>query len=139
MDEQPQTLQITQVCIFTAASLGCCRRGACLHHSLIIFHPCLQFNSPPVSAGTPPEHQGRTQVQTRYGVLLEPSDVQQKALLPNCSVCRGCNMEVSDISATHVRFQNMHFQHGKGATNGRIFFTKTPGNPNRYILKVRYW
>ena len=73
----------------------------------------------------------------RFASLLQPLDEERKAGLPNCTVCRGCNVELRDMSETPVRFQNVLFQHGKGATNSYLYFAQVPGISKRFIVKVR--
>lgn len=73
----------------------------------------------------------------RFASLLQPLDEERKAGLPNCTICRGCNVELLDMSETAVRFQNVRFHHGKGATNSHLFFAQVPGISKRFIVKVR--
>ena len=46
----------------------------------------------------------------RFASLLQPLDEDRKALLPNCTHCRGCNAELKDMSEGQVRFLNIRFQ-----------------------------
>lgn len=73
----------------------------------------------------------------RFASLLQPMDVEKKLLLPNCTVCRGCNADLEDISAGFVRFQHVQFQHGRGGTNNFNYFARTTGVSERLVLKVR--
>jgi hypothetical protein len=72
----------------------------------------------------------------RFAALLQPMDVEKKSRLPNCTVCRGCNADLVDISAGFVKFQNVRFQHGRGATNNFNFIARVPGHSARLVLKV---
>jgi len=73
----------------------------------------------------------------RFGPLLQPPNVTAKAALPNCTECRGCNVELRDIGSMPVDFVNgVSFKHGVGATNTRLFFTQLPGHERRHIIKV---
>ncbi|GAX84742.1 hypothetical protein CEUSTIGMA_g12164.t1 [Chlamydomonas eustigma] len=72
----------------------------------------------------------------RLAPYLQPLDIDQKAMLPNCTVCRGCNAELEYMSTQTIRFKNINFQHGQGATNNFLFFASVPGWNQRSIAKV---
>ncbi len=38
----------------------------------------------------------------RYGHILQPLDGDAKKLKPNCTVCRGCNVELTEIDKHEV-------------------------------------
>jgi hypothetical protein len=40
------------------------------------------------------------------------------------------------MSSQTVKFKNIKFQHGQGATNNFLFFARTPGQTQRSIAKV---
>ncbi|MEW5298305.1 MAG: hypothetical protein WDW36_001445 [Sanguina aurantia] len=67
--------------------------------------------------------------------MIRPAGLKSD-LLPNCTVCRGCNAEIADIHEQNVQFKDVHFKHGKGATNSWLFFAKPAGETRRFILKV---
>ncbi|GFR41959.1 hypothetical protein Agub_g2756 [Astrephomene gubernaculifera] len=72
-------------------------------------------------------------------VLIAPGDHESKQLLPNCSRCVGCSSELQDMHAAPVEAEGLGglaFMHGKGATNGWLFFGRVAGSSKRYIVKV---
>eukprot|EP00798_Chlamydomonas_sp_ICE-L_P029719 gene29719-5154_t len=71
-----------------------------------------------------------------YERLLGPSDTVPKAEKQNCTNCRGCNVQLTPIDQEAIKFGNLNFRHGKGATNSWHFFATRPGMPGRYIVKV---
>jgi hypothetical protein len=101
-------------------------------HALPMRFACLHACGQALEAGSPTLPKAK-----RFASLLQPLDADAKALLPNCSACRGCNIELSDMSGEEVTFENgIRFKHGKGATNTRLFFARVPGSPDRSIVKV---
>ncbi|MEW5309051.1 MAG: hypothetical protein WDW38_000963 [Sanguina aurantia] len=80
-----------------------------------------------------PQAQLKTSLITE--AMIRPAGLKSN-LLPNCTVCRGCNAEIADIHEQNVQFKDVHFKHGKGATNSWLFFAKPAGETRRFILKV---
>lgn len=113
------------------SNLNCCNWQAELGE--------LRKSLPPPSSSPPPPHgdglKPRRTKRGRFSDLLEPLDEAIKALKPNCSVCRGCNYELRDISSAEVQFQNIHFTHGAGATSNWMFFASRPGE-DRATVKI---
>ncbi|KXZ44687.1 hypothetical protein GPECTOR_63g16 [Gonium pectorale] len=71
--------------------------------------------------------------------LIGPEDHDAKQRKPNCTRCTGCTTVLTDMHAAPVEAQGLGglaFMHGKGATNGWLFFGHVPGSSKRYIVKV---
>ncbi|GIL58746.1 hypothetical protein Vafri_13749 [Volvox africanus] len=71
--------------------------------------------------------------------LIQPSDHDEKQLKPNCTRCTGCTTVLSDMHAEAIETEGLEgiaFMHGKGATNGWLFFGNVAGSNKRYIVKV---
>eukprot|EP00195_Chlamydomonas_chlamydogama_P003117 CAMPEP_0202915096 /NCGR_PEP_ID=MMETSP1392-20130828/64809_1 /ASSEMBLY_ACC=CAM_ASM_000868 /TAXON_ID=225041 /ORGANISM="Chlamydomonas chlamydogama, Strain SAG 11-48b" /LENGTH=549 /DNA_ID=CAMNT_0049606991 /DNA_START=71 /DNA_END=1716 /DNA_ORIENTATION=+ len=86
----------------------------------------------------------------RYAAKLQPLDELEKRAKPNCTICRGCNVDLAEVGSAAVSFSlsttirstamggvgGIQFTHGKGASNSWLFFAKPAGSDKRYILKV---
>ncbi|KAG2495396.1 hypothetical protein HYH03_006663 [Edaphochlamys debaryana] len=71
--------------------------------------------------------------------MITPSDHEAKKLKPNCTRCTGCTTVLMDMHTAPVQAEGMEgltFMHGKGGTNGWLFFGKAAGSSKRYIVKV---
>ncbi|EFJ45406.1 hypothetical protein VOLCADRAFT_105959 [Volvox carteri f. nagariensis] len=71
--------------------------------------------------------------------LIRPLDHDEKQLKPNCTRCTGCTTLLTDMHAAPVEADGLGgvaFMHGKGATNGWLFFGNVPGSSKRFIVKV---
>eukprot|EP00798_Chlamydomonas_sp_ICE-L_P022695 gene22695-29850_t len=88
----------------------------------------LELTHPVVGGQLPPKDNG-------FQDLLAPTDIELKAQKPNCTFCRGCNVELTLIHKEEVQFGGVTFSHGKGATNSWIFFATRPDSDKRFILK----
>lgn len=71
--------------------------------------------------------------------LIRPLDHDEKQLKPNCSRCTGCTTVLTDMHAAPMEadgLEGVPFMHGKGATNGWLFFGHVSGSSKRFIVKV---
>ncbi|PNW84381.1 hypothetical protein CHLRE_03g143867v5 [Chlamydomonas reinhardtii] len=71
--------------------------------------------------------------------MIGPLDHEAKQRLPNCTRCTGCSTVLTDMHAAPVvaeGLEGLAFMHGKGATNGWLFFGKVAGGTRRFIVKV---
>ena len=74
----------------------------------------------------------------QYAAMLQPDvgDAEAKALLPNCTRCRGCTTKLIRIRESSIKFMGVQYAHGAGATNGRIFFSTGGDGRRKHIVKV---
>ncbi len=58
---------------------------------------------PPLTQATQQPQPANEDYVPSFAPLLQPQDEEAKAKLPNCTVCRGCNVELDDMSERYVR------------------------------------
>ncbi|KAG1676217.1 hypothetical protein FOA52_006434 [Chlamydomonas sp. UWO 241] len=66
----------------------------------------------------------------------QPDQMEAKAKLPNCTVCRGCDTHLESMTENEVAFLGVKFRHRDGSTNSRVYYARVNGDTQRYIVKV---